>query len=84
VLVQGTIVVQALILHRVHPFSVRLLKPLAAATVAFVVESAVRATVGPLGLRLPAVIAAGAATYVATLWALGLPPEERRLLRGGH
>lgn len=77
-LLQGALVVQAMVLHRVHPFSRALAKPIAAAAAALLVESALR--VGPPWLRFPLVIAGGALTYGAALWALGLPDEERRLL----
>jgi O-antigen/teichoic acid export membrane protein len=87
-LLQGVIVVQAFRLHRVHPFSAALLKPFAAAAACFATEAALRASIDSLWLRLPAVMGAGAVVYCLSLWALGLPEEERqiaaRLFRRGR
>jgi len=62
------------------PFDRTILKPLAALGAAALVELAVERTVTPLGLRIPLVVAGGLAAYLTALVALGLAPEERRLM----
>jgi O-antigen/teichoic acid export membrane protein len=79
-LVQGLAVIEVWLLLRIHPFSAALWKPLLAAALAFVAEAAVQAVVPILALRIAAVILAGLIVYGGTLMALGLPPEERRLV----
>jgi O-antigen/teichoic acid export membrane protein len=79
-LLQGAMTVQAMVLHRVHPLSLGLLRPLTAALAAALMASAVRAEVQPW-LRIPAVLIGGGISYAAALGALGLPEEERHLLR---
>jgi O-antigen/teichoic acid export membrane protein len=81
VILQGAMVIEAAVLERVHPFSVALLKPLAAAAVAFAVEHWVEGTVASARARVVAVVVAGAVTYGLGLLALGLPREEREILR---
>jgi O-antigen/teichoic acid export membrane protein len=78
-LMQGLIVAQTIIWQRVHPLSAALLKPLAAAALTFAAQSALHASIGSLGLRLVAVIGAGAALYALLLWGLRLPQEERQI-----
>jgi O-antigen/teichoic acid export membrane protein len=77
---QGAMVAEAAYLVRVHPFSLALCKPLAAALAAFVVERLVRDAVAQPAVRIAAVVGAGLATYALGLLALGLPTEERRIL----
>jgi O-antigen/teichoic acid export membrane protein len=78
-IVQGMAVIEVGLWLRIHPFSLALLKPAVAVLVAFAAESAVHALVPHAGLRIAGVIATGLIVYGATLVALGLPPEERRL-----
>jgi O-antigen/teichoic acid export membrane protein len=80
-LLQALMVIEVAVLHRVHPFSVSMLKPLIAAGVALAVEWAVRGAIATPGLRLLAAIVAGAISYALVLWALRLPEEERRLVQ---
>jgi O-antigen/teichoic acid export membrane protein len=63
-----------------YPFDRTILKPLAAAAAALAVEALVETHVAPTGLRVPLVIVGGLGTYLTTLLALGLAPEERRLM----
>jgi O-antigen/teichoic acid export membrane protein len=78
VVVLGAALIEVVWLEKVSPFSAALAKPIAAALAAFAAESAVHAVVGPTALRVLAVIAAGLAVAVGTLFAVGLPLEERR------
>jgi O-antigen/teichoic acid export membrane protein len=66
--------------ERVHPFSLSLLKPLVAGVVVFAVEWAVHRSLPPGWPRVVGPIAAGTLTYAGALLALGLPPEEKRLV----
>ena len=66
----------------IYPFDRTILKPLGAATVALAVELALARQIAHVGLRVPLVIVTGLVLYVATLLALGLAPEERRLAHG--
>jgi O-antigen/teichoic acid export membrane protein len=79
-LLQAMMVIEVAVLHHVHPFSVSMLKPLAAAGVALAVEWAVRGAIASPWPRLLATIVAGALAYALVLWALRLPHEERRLV----
>jgi O-antigen/teichoic acid export membrane protein len=63
-----------------YPFDRTILKPFAAAAVALAVELVVTTFVSPTGIRVPLVIVGGLVSYLTTLLALGLAPEERRLL----
>jgi O-antigen/teichoic acid export membrane protein len=78
VVVLGSALVEVKTVEKISPFSASLWKPLVAATAAFVVESVARALVGPIGLRIAAVVASGLAVYLVILLAAGLPIEERR------
>jgi O-antigen/teichoic acid export membrane protein len=78
---QVALTVEAWMFERVHPFTAALLKPLAAALVAFAVEHALRASLHAGPARVTAVIASGLVSYLATLLALGLAPEEREVAR---
>ena len=78
---QVALTIQTWLLERVHPFTFRLLKPLAAALVALAAEIALHLFIRDRAARVALVIAGGAVAYVAALLALGLGPEERQLLR---
>ena len=78
---QVALTVQTWLLERVHPFTFRLLKPLAAALVALAAETALHRFVPDRAARIALVIAGGAVAYVAALLAFGLGPEERQLVR---
>ena len=73
--------IEVWIIERVHPFTMSLLKPVAAAVVALAAELAVHGRVNPAAARIAVVIGVGLAAYLAALLALGLAPEERDLLR---
>jgi hypothetical protein len=77
---QVALTIEAWVFERVHPFTVALLKPLAAALVALAVEAALHAFVRAGAARVTLVIAAGAISYAGALLAFGLGPEERQLL----
>jgi len=79
-LLQLLITAEAAVVKKIHPFSPGLMKPVAAALIAAVVEWVVRAQLGSPRARVPVVIAAGAAAYALALAALRLPPEERQLV----
>jgi O-antigen/teichoic acid export membrane protein len=66
----------------IYPFDRTILKPLVAAAAALAVELALARQIAHVGLRVPLVIVAGLVVYGATLLALGLAPEERRLAGG--
>ena len=51
-----------------------------AAAVTFAVESVINRIVSPIGVRIPVLIVAGLVSYLGLLLALGLAPEEQRLL----
>jgi O-antigen/teichoic acid export membrane protein len=76
---QVALTIEAWILERVHPFTIGLAKPLAAALVALAVEGALHAFVPPGAARVALVIGAGAVSYAAALLAFGLAREERDL-----
>jgi O-antigen/teichoic acid export membrane protein len=78
-IVQGSAIIEVAAWQRIHPFAPALLKPLAAAAVAFACETALHGALPAGWLRVAGVIAAGALVYGATLLLLGLPPEERRI-----
>jgi O-antigen/teichoic acid export membrane protein len=78
---QVALTIQTWLLERVHPFSFRLLKPLAAALVTLAAETALHLFVPDRAARIALVIAGGAVAYAAALLAFGLGPEERGLLR---
>lgn len=68
--------------YRVFPFDRTIGKPLVAAVVTFATESVINGAVSPVGLRIPVLIVGGLVAYLGVLLALGLAPEERRLLDG--
>jgi O-antigen/teichoic acid export membrane protein len=82
VVLQAIMMVQAHLLHRTHPLSAGLWKPLAAAAVSGVAETLSRwyLPFGAAWARIGLVGACGALVYVLLLLALGLPDEERRVL----
>jgi len=80
-ILQGTMVVEAAVLERVHPFSLALLKPLASAAAAFALEHWLAGAVGDARARVAIVIVVGMLAYGLGLLALGLPHEEREILR---
>jgi O-antigen/teichoic acid export membrane protein len=81
-LLQGLMIIQTFTLHRTHPFSGALWKPLVAAVASGVVETLSRryAPIGAPWARLVVVATVGALAYALALLALGLPEEERRFL----
>jgi O-antigen/teichoic acid export membrane protein len=78
---QVALTIEAWILERVHPFTMALVKPMAAALVAVAVESTLHAFVRGGAARVGLVLAGGLASYLAVLLALGLAAQERDLLR---
>jgi O-antigen/teichoic acid export membrane protein len=81
-LLLGTIVVQAWIFERVHPFNVAFTKPFIAAGFAFLAELAVRSIPLAPKARVFLVVAAGLLVYPAALLALKPGQEERRFILG--
>jgi O-antigen/teichoic acid export membrane protein len=79
-LLLGTIVVQAWVFERVHPFNRAFAKPFLAAGVAFLAELAVRAIPMAPKARVVLVVAAGLLVYPAALLALKPGEEERRFI----
>jgi O-antigen/teichoic acid export membrane protein len=77
---QGLILWQAWRFERVHPFEIRLLRPLAAAVLML---TAMYFTAPMLvhGAWTLLLFAEGIAVYALVLFFLGLPPEEKSLLR---
>jgi O-antigen/teichoic acid export membrane protein len=80
VLINGMAVLEVWLAYRVFPFDRTFMKPVVAAVVAFAAESVINRTVSPVGVRIPVLIVGGLVSYLGTLLALGLAPEERRLL----
>jgi O-antigen/teichoic acid export membrane protein len=62
-----------------YPFDRTIIKPLVSAAVAGAVELLVATYVSTTAIRVPLVMVGGLGAYLATLLALGLAPEERRL-----
>jgi O-antigen/teichoic acid export membrane protein len=62
-----------------YPFDRTILKPLLSVAAAAAVELLAATYISTTALRVPLVIAGGLASYLTTLLALGLAPEERRL-----
>jgi O-antigen/teichoic acid export membrane protein len=79
-LVNALFVLEVWYWNRVHAFGLPVAKPLIAAAATLVVELAVARLVGPVAARVVLLVLAGLATYLGALFALGLAPEERRLL----
>jgi O-antigen/teichoic acid export membrane protein len=84
VLINAMAVLEVWLGYQVLPFDRTVIKPLVAAAVMFAVESAINQVVGPVGVRIPALIVAGVVTYGVVLLVLGLAPEEKRLLDGAR
>lgn len=80
ILLQGIMAVESYVFERVHPFSLSLLKPLLAALLAFLAQSALMLLVPWPWLRVIAVAVVGMLVYGGSLILFGLPDEERRLL----
>jgi O-antigen/teichoic acid export membrane protein len=78
---QVALTIEAWILERVHPFTPSLLKPGAAAVVAFAVEQGLRMLIPAGPARVTIVIGGGAVSYLAALFLFGLGPEEREVVR---
>jgi O-antigen/teichoic acid export membrane protein len=76
---QGLYVIQVRLAHGVLPIAWSTLKPFAAAAVMLAVETLVAGNVARPGARIPLAIVAGLLSYLGTLVALGLAPEDRRL-----
>lgn len=66
--------------QRVHAFSLALVKPLLAAAVTLLAESAIAHVVQIAVLRVLLVVLVGLLVYLLALWLLGLAPEERHAL----
>jgi O-antigen/teichoic acid export membrane protein len=79
-LLQILMVIEVRVLHGVYPVGWQVLKPLFAAAIALVAEVAIASRIATQSLRIPLVIVVGLVAYLATLFALGLAPEDRRLL----
>jgi O-antigen/teichoic acid export membrane protein len=78
---QVALTIEAWMLERVHPFTTSLLKPVGAALVSLAIEHMLRAAMHPGALRVTSVIVAGVISFLAALFAFGLAPEEREVLR---
>jgi O-antigen/teichoic acid export membrane protein len=74
------VVAEVWFLHRVYPFNWSVLKPFSAAAVALGVELVVGRSLHVAAVRVPVVLVVGLAAYLLTFVALGLAPEDRRLL----
>jgi O-antigen/teichoic acid export membrane protein len=77
-----TAVIEVRVTEGVFPFDRSILKTLAAAAAAFAAESAVTRHVSGTAPRIVLVILAGVTAYAICLAALGLAPEDRRLVLG--
>ncbi|HEX3902343.1 MAG TPA: oligosaccharide flippase family protein [Polyangia bacterium] len=82
VLVNMMAVVEVRVGFGVYPFDRTIGKPLAAAGATLAVELALARQIAHVGLRVPLVIVSGLVIYGGALLALGLAPEERRLVSG--
>ncbi|HXU00006.1 MAG TPA: oligosaccharide flippase family protein [Polyangia bacterium] len=80
ILFQGLYVVQVFLAHRILPLSRALLKPLAAAAAMLVVELWIVHHIAHMAQRIPLAIVGGLLSYLGALVALGLAPEDKRLL----
>jgi O-antigen/teichoic acid export membrane protein len=78
---QVALTIECWMIERVHPFTTSLLKPVGAALVSFAIEYTLRASMHAGAARVTSVIVAGAISFVAMLFALGLAPEEREVVR---
>jgi O-antigen/teichoic acid export membrane protein len=71
-------------LYRVHPFNWSMAKPFFAAAVALAIEHVVGRSLNLSIVRVPTVLVVGLVAYLLTVVALGLAPEDRRLLAGAR
>lgn len=78
IVVLGSALIEVWILEKVSPFSVSLLKPLAAAAAACGAGLFVSRLITRPALRISAVVSASVIAYGLVLLVLGLPAEERR------
>jgi len=78
---QVALTIEAWMLERVHPFTMSLVKPAAAALVAFTIEAALRRFLPAGPTRVTLVIVAGLVSYLGALLLFGLAPEEREVAR---
>ncbi len=82
VLVNALMMIEVRVGFGVWPFDRTIFKPLAAAGVTLAAELALGQHIAAVGLRVPLILVTGLVAYGATLFALGLAPEERRLFAG--
>jgi O-antigen/teichoic acid export membrane protein len=75
----GMVLVEIRRIYGIYPISRATLKPMAAGAAALGVELLIGRHIRAIGVRIPLVIVAGLAAYLATLVSLGLAPEEKRL-----
>lgn len=81
---QLALTVQAFVHTRVHPFSIPLIRIVAAGALATVAGRFVLGAMsGPLFVRFAVAVVASGAVYLSTLAAMGIEPEERALLARG-
>jgi O-antigen/teichoic acid export membrane protein len=66
--------------QRVHALGWSILKPLVAAAATLLVQSVVGRFVQPVALRVVLIVLGGLVAYLSALFALGLAPDDRRLL----
>lgn len=74
------VLVQVRVIHGIYAFGWATIKPVIAGAIAFTIEMAIVRFIGAPAIRIPAVIVAGLASYLAALLALRLAPEEQRLV----
>jgi len=79
-LVNLLVVVEVWRWQRVHQLSLSIAKPLVAAGATLAVEFAIGHLLDNVALRIVATVLVGLASYLAALFALGLSPDDRRLL----
>lgn len=74
---------EVFLILRVHPFHPSVGKPFISALVAFGLQALVGPMIHATALRIPALIVVGLGAYAAAMLALGLAPEDRRVVSGG-
>lgn len=79
-LLQIGAVVEVRILEGVFPFDRSILKTLVAAAITFVAQNALAGHIASTAARVAAIVATGVVLYGLALLALGLSPEDRRLV----
>src|SRR6185369_12804688 len=79
-LFQVMTMVEVRVLYGIFPFDRSTIKPFLAGALAFAAEQLVAHQVTPAAARILLVIAAGLASYLGAMIALGLAPEEKHLL----